>query len=470
MFQEQQHRRWEVLVVAAAVAVAAVSARPYAGAWNDGSRLATVECLVDHHTLAIDHSVFVRVPADGPIPYPAGDPLLRRHGTLDKLLIDGHFYSDKSPVPAVPLAGVYQAWQWCTGLTARAEPGRFCYVLTLASSGLSYVVAVWCVYRLGRRLHLPLAVVLALTASFALATVALPYARHVNNHILLLGVSAALMLNLAGLAEERHAWRLVVIGTLAGLGYSIDLGCGPVLLACTLVLVGWRCRGPLPVGLFLLAALPWLGLHHALNYATGGTLAPANAVPEYFRWEGCPFNEQNLTGGWKHDGVGRFLVYAAALLFGKHGFLGHNLPLLLALPAAVVLLRRRSAATPELLFAVAFCAGTWLMYAVNSNNYSGRCCSVRWFVPLLAPGYFVLAVFLQRHPRYLSDFLVLSGWGAVMGALMWWDGPWRTRLVPGFWLIVAAALLTWAAWAYRRRRRAMAPPAGAEPRHLADAA
>ena len=47
------------LVTFGAVLVALVSARPYAGSWNDGSRLATVESLVDYHTLAIDRSIFL---------------------------------------------------------------------------------------------------------------------------------------------------------------------------------------------------------------------------------------------------------------------------------------------------------------------------------------------------------------------------------------------------------------------------
>src|SRR5215468_10619301 len=106
-------------VVILAVAVALASARPYAGCWNDGSRLATVESLVDHHTLAIDDSIFVRVPhADGQAasPYPPNDALLQSRGTLDKLLIDGRYYSDKSPVPALLLAGVYETWKAGTGL------------------------------------------------------------------------------------------------------------------------------------------------------------------------------------------------------------------------------------------------------------------------------------------------------------------------------------------------------------------
>ena len=59
--------------------------------------------------------------------------------------------------------------------------------------------------------------------------------------------------------------------------------------------------------------------------------------------------------------------------------------------------------------------------------------SWRWFVPLLAPAYYLLALLLRRHPQYLRDFLVLSGWGVVMAGLMWSEGPWRKHLVPFFW-------------------------------------
>ena len=93
------------LTMAIAVAVAVFTARPYAGSWNDGSRLATVESLVDRRTFVIDESIYVVTPA--PVtpgsahPYAPGDALLADHGTKDKMLVGGHFYSDKSPVPAV---------------------------------------------------------------------------------------------------------------------------------------------------------------------------------------------------------------------------------------------------------------------------------------------------------------------------------------------------------------------------------
>jgi hypothetical protein len=449
------------LVLAGATLIALRCARLYAGSWNDGSRLAAVECLVDRHTFAIDDSIFVRVPprdSGAPSPYWPLSKDLQKDGTKDKLYIRGHYYSDKSPVPAVVLAGVYQVWRGCTGLTARLGPAWFCWLMTLASSGLGYVLAVWCVYRLGGLLGLSLPARFLLAASLALGTVALPYAEYVNNHSLLLGVAAALLLGLIVCAEKRSvtSWELFGLGTLAGLGYSIDLGAGPVLLLCTCALVAyrsWRRAGVLwsrchlvTLSAFLLGALPWLTLHHLLNYAVGGTWVPANAVAEYFRWPDCPFTEQTMTGGWKHDGPGSFLVYAAALLAGKRGFLVHNLPLLLAVPAVPLLLWRRVHEWPELLWGTGWAAGTWLLYSANSNNYAGASCSIRWFVPLLAPGYYALAVCLKYRPRARNDLLLLSVCGGLLVITMARRGPWNDHLLPYFWPIVGLALGGWAVY------------------------
>ena len=434
--------QWKITigVFAAALAVAAISARPEAGGWNDGSRLATVECLVDYRTWAIDESIFARPPptgVDAKRPYPADKGVWLARGTLDKLLINERFYSDKSPVPALFMAGIYQVLQWATGLVAREHPDWFCYLLTLFSSGLAYVVAVCCVDRLA--LTLGTATRLLLTFSFAFATVALPYVRQVNNHILLLAVCCALLLVLG----PRTRWQLVAGGMLVGAGYTIDLGIGPILVASVAGLVAYRTRSIKAVVILLLAAFPWFALHHYLNYRIGGTFAPANAQAAYLAWPGSPFDVSNMTGRWAHQSVGHFVTYALDLLFGKRGFLGHNLPLFLAVPGAVVLVRRRVAETPEIIWAGCLFAGGWLVYALTSTNYSGVCCSIRWFVPLLAPAYYVLVLLLREESRYRTDLLILTLFGFLLGILMWWKGPWMERMVPGFWFIQAAALLGW---------------------------
>jgi hypothetical protein len=155
----------------------------------------------------------------------------------------------------------------------------------------------------------------------------------------------------------------------------------------------------------------------------------------------------------KHS-FGSFLLYSGSMLFGKRGFVGHNLPLFLAIPGIIALLWKRGAELPEILCAGFWAGGTWLAYALTSNNSSGLCCSIRWFVPLLAPAYYVLTVFLKRSPQYLGDLLVLSGWGAVLSALMWYNGPWIAHMVPLFWPIQAAALLSWPAYRHWYARHA----------------
>jgi hypothetical protein len=455
-----KNRTEGLLVIAGAAVIAVASARGFAGGWWDGSRLATVEALVDHHTLAIDHSIFVEVPpraANRPDPY-LPDQGGTANGTGDKMYIRGHFYSDKPPVPALLMAGEYQVWQWATGLTARQRPDLFCYVLTVGSSGLAYVVAVWCVYQLGVGWRLPRTFRLALPLSLALATLAPVYARHVNNHILLLGAAAALTLGLVCLAREVRAGqpsrrRLLGVGALTGLGYAIELAAGPALLAGTLALVAYRCRRLGAVAWFTLAALPWVVLHHAINYALADTLRPAGSIPENFQWPGSAFTAGNLTGGFMHHSVGEFLSYAAALLVGERGFLNYNPTLLLTVPALLLLLRRAIPEWPEILWAACWGGGLWLAYSLFSNNYGGGSSSIRWLVPLLAPGYLVLALFLRDYPRYGWAFLLISGWGLVLAFAAWKRGPWQAAHQPLVWLVFAGTLLSGGVAVLRRQLR-----------------
>jgi hypothetical protein len=189
---------------------------------------------------------------------------------------------------------------------------------------------------------------------------------------------------------------------------------------------------------------------------------PLNSVPAFFDWPGCPFSTANMTGVLRHT-PGEFALYSLSLLLGKHGIISHNLPLLLGLPAALAVLPRRSPYRPELLIGLGWCAAAWLLYAALSNNSSGASCSIRWFVPFLAPGFFLLAVYLKQQPRRVADLLVLAGWGAVLGLLMWRRGPWGFGMVPLLWPVVGAALVSWFALiVWRRRRREVATSGSVE--------
>lgn len=446
--REKIHR---LLLLVVTLLIAAVGARPYAGGWNDGSRLAAVESLADYGTWSIDDSVFVRTPGvstkNAGSGYPEDPPFLRQLGTMDKLFIKGRYYSDKSPVPAVIMAGAYKFLHATTGLSVSENAPLFCYLMTLLFSGGAYVVSVFCMDALARKLVLPFKARVLFGWSFALATVAPVYTRHLNSHIMLLAVFSALMLPAAALTQAKGdtKWRVALIGSLMGAGYTIDLGAGPVLVVAVTTFVAVQTRSLGKVALVLAASFPWFLLHHLLNYHVGGTFKPANAVVEYLSWPGSPFDASNATGGWMHANAGEFSVYALSMLFGKRGFITHNIPLFLCIPAAVFLVRKKEGARPLVWMCIGVFAVTWLLYSMTSNNWSGLCCSIRWFVPLLAPCYMLLALYLQKRPEQATSLFILSAWGFVLGGYMWFKGPWvEIRLLP-LVLLLAAALLSWIA-------------------------
>lgn len=453
-------------VVLAAAVLAAVTARPYAGAWNDGSRLAAVESLVDRHTFAIDDSVYLTPSAASRPPYGPSNALAAAYGTQDKLLIDGRWYSDKSPVPAVLMAGPYQLWRWAGGPSAAERPDLFARGLTWLFAGLPYVLAVWAVSRTTRSLRVPAPWDVVLPAGFAFTGIALPYAAHVNNHVLLLAVAAGLCeaaVRPGPLTAGRAAW----LGLLAGFGYTIDLGAGPPLTLVTVGLVWWRAGRPIrwPVlSAFGMACTPFLLAHHGLNYAVAGTFAPANANPEYLAWPGSPFTGPQATGGWHHASVAKAGLYALDLLYGKKGFLLHTPPMLLAVGGLALLLWRRAPERPTLIAFGSWAIVTWLLYAATSRNLSGECLSIRWFVPLIAAGYLILAVLVREVPASRTDLLLLLAGGLVICVEATIRGPWHGRTLKTYWPVVALTLLAWGylwarralAWKRRRRQRVTA--------------
>ncbi len=460
-------RKELILVLMVSLTVALVSARPYAGGWNDGGRLALVESLVDFRTLSIDRSIFVdpaRAKEAEAKPYPPQKRDLMEGGTLDKVLIKGRFYSDKPMVPALFMAACYQLLEWITGLQARSRPDLFVYAMTLISSGLAYVAAVLSIHLLARRVLSGSSMALAVTVSFALGSSALAYARQVNSHEVLLAVAAALLVCLHCLPQRllqspSPRGLMAGIGLLTGLGYCMDFALGPLLLIAIFPLLIYRCRvigrkGPGMVSVFFLSALPLIVLHHALNYHIGGTFRPVNTVAQYLFWPGSPFDPSTATGPWLHRSIWRVLAYALELLFGKKGFLLHQPVLILAFLGGMAVMIAKRALLPELpemIFSFAWSGATWLVYAWGSNNASGLCATIRWFVPLLAPGYYVLLMVLRYRPDLYPEFLALAVGGTVLSALMWYYGPWMS-MVPGYWFIVGATLLGWGVVVIRARR------------------
>jgi hypothetical protein len=104
----------------------------------------------------------------------------------------------------------------------------------------------------------------------------------------------------------------------------------------------------------------------------------------------------------------------------------------------------------------AWALATWLLYAATSRNLSGMNLSIRWFVPLLAPGYMVLSVIARDVPTWRRDILVLAAGGFILTMEMVGRGPWYGRIPTLYWPTVALTLTAWGivvASRLRRRRR-----------------
>ena len=118
-----------------------------------------------------------------------------------------------------------------------------------------------------------------------------------------------------------------------------------------------------------------------------------------------------MTGAWQHSSVGHAGVYALDLLFGKKGFLLFSLPLVQAVAGTCWLLRHRYAEKPAVVALGLWAVTTWLLYSAASTNHSGFCLSIRWFVPLVVPGFFALMILVRDYPRSRRPLwiLVLGG-------------------------------------------------------------
>jgi hypothetical protein len=436
---------------ALAFALAAAGARSQPGGFNDASRLATAESLVDRGTLAIDDSVFVRPPPDIAERIPGtDDPDLfysLRHGTKDRVLIGGHFYSDKPMIPAILAAGAYRVLM-PLGLPRPGDrPDVFCRVNTILTCGTGYAAAVGFIWVLGSWVGLRPAWRLVWLLGFALATLLPAYTRNVNAGVPQLAAAAGLAVCLTRVADagrSRIPWlALLGAGTCVGFAYAVEQASGAPLVLAAVAVVAYRTRRLPAVVAFLLAAAPWAVAHHAINYAVGGVWVPLNMVPEYLDWPGSDFDATNMTGRARHTPA-TLAVYFGQLFLGDTGFLVCNLPLLLAAGFGWRVLLRPVPDRPELVAMLAWCAAVVGLYTVLSDNWGGSCLSVRWFVPLLVPGFWLLARLLAEFPTYRVDFVVLAAWGLVASWLMWPCGPWLSAPVPEVEVVAWAAGAAWA--------------------------
>lgn len=413
---------------------------------NEAARLATIQAIVEHRTLAIDHSSFapatqtIRVAEEGKWP---GGPLQRRQ----------HLYSQQPPVLAALLAGPY--WiMYRLGLTLDKNWAVTTYLLTLIGATLPVALAAGVVYRMGRLLELlrPWRTLLAFSAVFGSGL--LSYATVLNPHApaaaLLLVTCGALFH--AGMARQRgqsHGW-LALAGLTTGTAAVIDLGTFVFLALFIFVILAmqWTRRSKIGGVLwYILGALPPLALHAALTVSITGDLRPGLLHPELtpgYVPPRPPAADVDESDDDRPSWASRSTLHLIDGLVGQHGIFSHFPVLIMGVIGVGVVLRRHWPAATKTLAVVTLAGGAVivLVYATADADWQQPMYAVRWFVPFLPLVLFWAGPWLRKdhHPAIWTAAAVLLSF-SVLTTLLGAAAPFTHSKTGGYTAYVAARQL-----------------------------
>jgi hypothetical protein len=393
--------------------------------WNEFSRLAAVEALVERGTWIIDETA------------------LGSH-TGDKVLLNGHYYSDKPPLLTFAASGVYAVLHVGLGLTfdsTECDPNAatcFCfafqcprpfdlayYIITLVLVGLPSALMLALFYRGTARFSLSNFWALLLTGILGLGTLILPFSLVFNNHI---PTAACLLIGLYALMRARDAdtlperW-MFVSGLFTALATALEFNVAPFGIMW-LALAAWRHRRrvwPFVIG-GLLPVLATL----ALDWWMLGDLWPPQLHPSGYNYPGSMLY---TTPGGTH-GSPDVLAYSFRMLIGDHGVLAYTPVLLWCIAALGMAIRPRRAERAEA-GTVALASLIVTLYVLfTTDNFGGEAYGPRWFIAITP----LLFVYAARPSLYstagrkltFAALSLLSVYAAYQGA----DAPWHSALPP----------------------------------------
>jgi hypothetical protein len=373
--------------------------------WNDESRMATIQALVESHTFVIDHTEFV--------------------STGDKVFIDGHFYSDKPPLPAMLGAVVYFPL-YHLGLRLHGGNSLAYYFITLLTVSLFWLLGTLAFFQSLKFTGLDAERRLLAGVALSLGTIYFSWSTTFNNHEI---AASFLAIGFCFILKARHEnfgnRNLAFAGTFLSLAAAADMPTG-IFFALFLVYV---LRDPLMRRRVLFYVLPLVVTvlpTLAINYSIHSSIMPVQIYRSYFEYSGSPWlGSDQLSGMATHD-LAFSANYAFLTLFGPKGFVIYNPLLLVSLWGLVHAIRQRDRFLWEAMFIAGGSGIIFLYYWSTTNNFAGWSYSIRWFVPLLPLLMFFLYPCLAgfgkvSYVRTFNTLLCISVIIALVGALNPWS-------------------------------------------------
>lgn len=369
----------------------AISTKRSVSSWNDASRMATIESLVERRTLAIDDSSFEDI-------------------TSDKYRYQDHIYSSKPPGLAI-LGSIAYIPLYIRGITFINNPGTSYFLVTLltigaiSALGLVYFWKILVEFFTTSRRWANVTTFIA-----GVGTLVLPYSLVFNSHVvcgslLIIGFYYALKY-----LHENEIRFVIFSGLLFSLAGSIDTSCLIFLPIVFLLFLKDSYRSAL---IFTAACFPFLAFYFSTNLFASGSLLPPTLNAPLRSSSGSVFTGDNLSGLASHDNFGDTLIYSYHMLIGKRGLISHTPILIFTFLGIFNFLRKRQSEpyVTEYLLVVAGCGLYVLLAVLRTNNYSGNAFGVRWFsaimlILMLSLG--VLEEAIRSNRKYRFAFWTVS--------------------------------------------------------------
>jgi hypothetical protein len=388
------------------IIVAVVTTHAAPGSWNAASRIATVQSLVESHTFVIDKTVFI--------------------GTGDKVFVDGHFYSDKPPLPSVLGAAVY--WPlYHAGLGLHLGSSIPYYLITLLTVRLFWLLGTVAFFLLLAYTGLDAEKRFLASMALGLGSLYFSWSSTYNSHAL---AASFLCIGFYYLLRARFEaacnLNLGVAAFFLSLASTADVPTG-IFYALFLLYVLRDPRLRAGIVFYLLPLLATVLPALAMTYSIHHRIVPVQIVGSYFQYPGSPWVGSDQLSGMRTNSAQFGLTYAFSALLGPKGFLLYNPILALALWGLVRTIREKGRFFFEAIVVGAGSTILILYYLLVTNNYGGWSYSIRWFVPLLPLLFFFLFPYFASYgPKRERQFRLLLG-VAIVIAFVGAIDPWSHR-------------------------------------------
>ncbi len=362
-------------------------------AGNDASRFAHIESLVDYGTSEINQSQY--------------------RWTRDKVIIDGHEYSNKPPVLGIIGAGVYWILKQIFGITFKEDEEIVVYLLTLIIVGgaTSFLVAqFYCALGIYQDIGSKIRNLLAL--ALLTGTLLTSFSSTFNNHT----IAAALIFSSLYYALLERAYLAAVC---LGVAFCIDIVPGLVFIP-VIVLILYDSKSAQGIKALLVSLAFFVGVFIAANYFTAGRLLPPKFVSE----------GHDYSSAFSSSVFGVLLpesyLYPVECLFGSHGFFTVS-PVLFFGVIGIVKAYKQEKIFPKRWTGslIGACIFFILGHIIFVGSYGGWSYGFRYLIPIIPILLLFVPVALEnKNLKLFKGVLAISIFFALIGVY----NPWP----PGF--------------------------------------